>query len=144
MNPHYCEMAHDGHNTLMEQLNGSIARGVRMLLVDDHDDYRALMRHFLSSEESIHLDLAPNAEAALALVEINAYDLILLDIQMPGIDGYQLTRTLRTKGFQRPIIAVTAHAMPIHKQRALEAGCDALYTKPVPLPVIREAIFGYL
>jgi CheY-like chemotaxis protein len=115
-----------------------------MLLVDDHDDFRILMHHYLSSEGVGELDSAPDGETALLMVGMHRYDLILLDLQMPRMDGYQLARTLRRQGFTRPILAITAHAMSRHRAQALEAGCDALYTKPVTLPVLREAIRGYL
>lgn len=115
-----------------------------MLLVDDHEDFRVLMRHFVATAEVGDLDTAPDAETALKLVQSQSYDLILLDLQMPRMDGYELTRALRRSGYSRPIIAVTAHAMLQHRAQALEAGCDALYTKPVNLPVLRDAILGYL
>lgn len=115
-----------------------------MLLVDDHDDFRVLMHHYLSTAKVCDLETAPDGETALSMVASCAYDLILIDLQMPLMDGYELARKLRRAGYARPIIAITAHAMVQHRSQALEAGCDALYTKPVDLPVFREAILGYL
>ncbi len=114
----------------------------RVLLVDDHEDFRVLMSHFVKSAEVGVLDTAPDAETALKMVDAQPYDLILLDLQMPRMDGYELARTLRRSGFRQPILAVTAHAMHQHRALAIDAGCDALYTKPVNLPVLRDAILG--
>src|SRR5690606_24398434 len=115
-----------------------------MLLVDDHEDLCVLMHHYLTVSDVGELHTAPDGETALKMVGNGPYDLILLDLQMPLMDGYELTRTLRRTGYSRPIIAITAHAMTQHRSQALEAGCDALYTKPIDLPVLREAILGYL
>lgn len=115
-----------------------------MLLVDDHEDFRVLMQYFVASAKVGDLDTAPDAATALKLVDSRPYDLILLDLQMPRMDGYELARILRRGGYSRPIIALTAHAMLQHRAQALEAGCDALYTKPVNLPALRDAILGYL
>lgn len=113
-------------------------------MVDDHDDFRVLMHHYLSAANVGKLDSAADGATALRMVGLHSYDLILLDLQMPCMDGYELARTLRRTGFTRPILAITAHAMVQHRAQALEAGCDALYTKPVNLPVLREAILGHL
>jgi CheY-like chemotaxis protein len=74
------------------------------------------------------------------------YDLVLMDIQMPKLDGIQATKQLRGLGFERPILALTAHAMTEEVERSIEAGCNAHLTKPITkfdlISVVRQYV-GY-
>ena len=79
------------------------------------------------------VEQAETAEKALQLIAGRAQDLILMDIQLPGMDGLDLTKLLKAdpSTAKIPVIALTAYAMPLHQRAAMAAGCDGLIAKPV-------------
>lgn len=114
---------------------GSARLSGRILLAEDGPDNQLLIRSFLQKSGArveIVSDGAQAVEAALD-AEINGipFDAILMDMQMPVMDGYAAARELRQRGYQRPIIALTANAMDGDRQRCLDSGCDDYSTKPI-------------
>ncbi|WP_193771196.1 hybrid sensor histidine kinase/response regulator [Candidatus Magnetaquicoccus inordinatus] len=106
-----------------------------ILLVEDMEENQLLLRAFLK-ETSHQLTLAHNGAEAVALVQQHSYDLILMDIQMPIMDGYTATRQIRLWEKEHgqptcPIIALTAHALEGEAKRSQEAGCQLHLTKPL-------------
>jgi two-component system cell cycle response regulator DivK len=111
-----------------------------ILYVEDNPDNRTLVRRILLSEDYAMLE-AVNAFDALNILKDNRPDLILMDINMPDMDGYTLTAKIRAlPGFERiPILAVTANVMRGDKEKTLEAGCDGYIQKPLDIDqLIRE------
>ena len=111
-----------------------------ILYVEDNPDNRTLVRRILISEDYEVLE-AVNALDALNILKNNRPDLILMDINMPDMDGYTLTARIKSMpGFERiPILAVTANVMRGDKERTLEAGCDGYIQKPLDIDqLIRE------
>lgn len=104
--------------------------GMKVLVVDDSADNRLLISLFLALE-GVEIELATNGQEAIQKASARSYDVILMDIQMPNMDGLQATEILRDRGYDGPIIALTAHAMQEHRERALRAGLDAHVAKPV-------------
>jgi len=111
-----------------------------ILYVEDNPDNRTLVRRILLSEDYSLLEAA-NALDALNILKKERPDLILMDINMPDMDGYTLTAKIRAlPGFERiPILALTANVMRGDKEKTLEAGCDGYIQKPIDIDqLIRE------
>ncbi len=111
-----------------------------ILYVEDNQDNRVLVRRILMSENYAVLE-AVNAADALNILKNTRPDLILMDINMPDMDGYTLTTRIKSMpGFERlPILALTANVMRGDKEKTLEAGCDGYIQKPLDIDqLIRE------
>lgn len=115
----------------------------RVLVADDNDDLRDLMALRLS-KLGVEPLLASNGAEAIAMAAREHPDLILLDMAMPVMDGYEAARKLRSAGFSGPIIAVTAHRNDEELQRRLAAGCDDSIDKPLQLEELRAVLAGRL
>jgi Amt family ammonium transporter len=120
----------------------------RVLLVDDSLENRELMRLLLSRQPLV-LDEANNGREAVDLFEQNEYALILMDIQMPIMDGYTATRLMRRieerrAGRRTPIVALTAHAYESDIRRCKEAGCDDHIAKPFKKKVLMHCLARYI
>jgi signal transduction histidine kinase/CheY-like chemotaxis protein len=110
-------------------------KGLSILLVDDILDNRLLFSLFLS-RVGASVITAEDGELALELIhENNSFDLIIMDMQMPVMDGYSATRAIRSLGINTPILALTAHAGESDKQQCLSAGCTEYLAKPTPRSV---------
>jgi PAS domain S-box-containing protein len=119
----------------------------RLLLVEDDPEVQLLMAH-LFRRLNVEADVAGNGEtgcqrARTSLLEGRPYDLILMDVQMPVLDGLQATRRLRQEGWTGPIVALTAHAMTGDRQKCLEAGCDDYLSKPVAQSTLHALLEHY-
>ncbi|MEK7357827.1 MAG: response regulator, partial [Bdellovibrionota bacterium] len=121
------------------------AQSARVLVVEDSRDNQALVRAYLR-HAGVRLDIAENGEEACRMYKESQFDLILMDMQMPILDGYSATREIRrleaeSSPRQRtPILALTAHALSEEIKKCLDAGCDAHLAKPVRKQDLIDAI----
>jgi len=116
-----------------------------ILYVEDNPDNRTLVRRILVSED-YKLFEATNAHEALDVLKTTKPDLILMDINMPDMDGYTLTAKIKTTpGFERiPILALTANVMRGDREKTLEAGCDGYIQKPIDIDQLIKEIERFL
>jgi len=117
----------------------------RILVVEDSPMNRRILEVLLRGHGYEPVE-AEDGNQALEILAKDRPDLILMDMQLPGIDGYELTRRLRADPETRdiPIIAVTANAMAGDDRKALEAGCDAYVPKPIDTRTFPDLIQTYL
>jgi signal transduction histidine kinase len=111
----------------------AVLRGARILLVEDGVDNQRLISHHLKNAGAI-VQVAEHGGVAIDAINASAaqpFALVLMDMQMPQVDGYTASKQLRSAGFSTPIIALTAHVMPEDRQRCLDAGCSDYLTKPI-------------
>jgi CheY-like chemotaxis protein len=118
----------------------------RVLYVEDNDDNVYMLKMRLELEEGFEVLVAGDGAQGLAIAAAERPDQILMDLNLPVVDGWEATRRLRadpgTRGI--PIIALTAHAMAGDRERALGAGCDEFDTKPIDLERLLEKIRAVL
>ena len=124
-------------------LDNAALEGIRVLIVDDEDTNRLILSETL---KILHADSeqAANGREAVEVFQRAPFDVVLMDVQMPVLDGLGATREIRALPLERaktvPIIALTAHAMDMHRQQCLEAGMTDFATKPVSLDYLRELL----
>src|SRR5437588_1594453 len=121
-----------------------MSRGT-ILVVDDHPTNLKLCKVMLSVD-GYEVHTAADAEEALALLGTVHPGLILMDLQLPGLDGLELTRRLKADPATRDIVivALTAYAMKGDEQKALDAGCDGYVAKPIDTRRLPELLRGHL
>jgi signal transduction histidine kinase/CheY-like chemotaxis protein len=124
--------AETGLQVKTERVNGS---GIQILIAEDAEDNRFLLHAYLQPE-GYQIHMVEDGAAALESVRTQRYDIILMDVQMPMMDGYSATREIRRYEAEHkfepvPILALTAHALKGEGAVAFEAGCSAYLTKPI-------------
>lgn len=117
----------------------------KILLVEDNEMNRDMLSRRLM-RKGYEVVLAVDGNEAVAKAQSESPDLILMDMSLPVLDGWEATKILKTFPVSQniPIIALTAHAMAGDREKALEAGCDDYDTKPIELPRLLEKIEKFL
>jgi len=117
----------------------------RVLIVDDNPTNLKLVAYLVKAQ-GYDVETAGDADAAVASIATKRPRLILMDLQLPGIDGLELTRRLKSDPATRDIkiVAVTAYAMKGDQEKALEAGCDDYVTKPIDTRALPQVIARHI
>ena len=130
------EQIFNGENTAKQKVfldSGKLAHGKhRALVVDDSKTVQAQLKRELTSL-SIQADIADTGEQGLEMIERTHYDIIFLDVVLPGVDGYQVCKSIRRKQESKniPVVMLTSKSSPFDKVRGAMAGCSSYLTKPV-------------
>jgi CheY-like chemotaxis protein len=113
----------------------------RILLIEDNEMNRDMLSRRLA-RKGYEVEMAVDGRQGVEMAQSGSYDLILMDMSLPEIDGWEATRQLRAspETASTPIIALTAHAMAGDREKAMEAGCDDYDVKPVELPRLLSKI----
>lgn len=122
-----------------------MAHNFTILYIEDNADNRMLVRRVLMAEGFNVLD-AESAAKAIDIINTRCPDLILMDINLPEVDGYTLTTRLREDPGMNtvPIIAMTANVMKGDRERTLDAGCDGYIQKPIDVDLLPQQILNFL
>lgn len=114
----------------------------KVLLVEDSLDNQLLVQNFLEME-GVKVDLASDGEEGMKKAEEGEHDLVIMDIQMPVMDGYTATSTLRQHGYKKPIVAFTAHAFEDERERCLKMGFTDFLSKPIKKRELVDCLAKY-
>lgn len=140
----------DRNNVLGDQsdylkipLQENALQGIKILLAEDVYDNQLLIQRILKQRGAC-VDVVENGIAAVKKALESDYNVVLMDIQMPLLDGYGATAELRKKGYNRPIIALTAHAMKEEREKSLRMGCNDHLSKPINQAHLIQAVRHYV
>jgi PAS domain S-box-containing protein len=139
---HPAEVLEDSSSHNCQSVSKELS-GVRILLAEDGIDNRELIRIMLS-RIGAQVELAENGRIAVNKARADSFHVILMDMNMPEMDGYEATRLLRSRGYNRPILALTANAMVEDKDRCLAAGCNDYLSKPIDRDKMIRTIARYV
>lgn len=136
-----CNFEARGVNPTTEVAEAKQLDGMRVLLAEDGEDNQRLIQ-FLLEKEGAEVRVVPNGRDAVdaCFSESESFDIVLMDMQMPIMDGYTAAGVLRQEDFSTPIVALTAHAMSSDRQRCLEAGCTDYISKPIDRKKLIETV----
>ncbi len=139
-----------GGDVLFEKLNqeqkvirSKALDGIHILLVEDFVDNQILIKKFLTLENAT-VDIANDGEEGVSMAMAaeesgdicQRYDIVLMDIQMPKVDGYEALKRLRQLGWTKPVVALTAHGLSEERARCVQLGFDEFLSKPIHRPLL--------
>ena len=133
----------DEINEMHETEKGTVMYSGKVLVAEDNPSNQKLIA-ILLQRMGLEVTLADDGLEAVEKCELQAFDVILMDMQMPNLNGYDATRQLRSQGVKTPIIAVTANAMTGDEQKCMDVGCDGYLSKPIDRNKLDELVSRHL
>ena len=133
----------DEINEILEAEKGTVMFNGKVLIAEDNPSNQKLVA-ILMQKMGLDVALANDGLEAVELCDSQTFDLILMDMQMPNLNGYDATRQLRSQGIQTPIIAVTANAMTGDEEKCISVGCDGYLSKPIDRKKLEALLAQYL
>ncbi len=118
-------------------------RGIRVLVAEDTADLQLLLGWYLETAGA-EIGTALNGREAVSMAQTHPYDILLMDLQMPEMDGYEAVSRLRSEGFAKPIIALTAHVLKDERDLCLQRGFNDHVSKPISRQQLIERIAKYV
>ncbi len=115
----------------------------KVLVAEDNPSNQKLIS-ILLQKMGVETVIAQNGREAVDKVASDSFALILMDMEMPNLNGYEATRALRNKGCQTPVFALTANAMTGDEHKCFEAGCDGYLAKPIDRAKLGEIVARYI
>lgn len=115
----------------------------KILVAEDNPSNQKLIT-ILLKKMGLEVTIADDGQIAVNKCQNETFDIILMDMQMPNMNGYDATRALRSQNIKTPIIAVTANAMMGDEDKCLEAGCDSYISKPIDRNQLNDVIAKYI
>lgn len=128
---------------LSAPFHGIIDNMAKILLVEDNEMNRDMLSRRLI-RKGFEVEMAIDGEEGYNKSKLPDYQLILMDMSLPKMDGWEITQKLRAEGIKTPIIALTAHALETDKKRCMDAGCDEFETKPIDFPKLLEKMNSFI
>lgn len=123
----------------METQQHDRLKGIRVLVVEDSPEGAELLSRYLKSAGA-EVDLASTGQEGIEKALQTNYDVVLTDIQMPDLNGYEVASLLRQNQYPRAIVAITGHVTKGERERCLRAGCDEQLTKPIDSATLVEVV----
>lgn len=125
------------------EIQGACLNGLKVLAVDDSPDNLTLIEMYLRGSGA-ELAMVESGPEAVAQIRDATFDVVLMDVQMPEMDGHQTTQEIRRLGYEKPVIALTAHAIRDEFERCKRSGCDDVLTKPITRASLIQALAEYV
>jgi CheY-like chemotaxis protein len=141
----------DAHTVVPERIRADMVPSAdpasrhvgRVLIAEDSRDTQRILA-FMLARAGLQFEIVDTGQRAVDRALAGHFDVVLMDMQMPEMDGYAAVRCLREQGYSQPIIALTAHAMRADEEKCLAAGCTDYLTKPIDPETLVERVTGHL